>query len=159
MQTSSEIGSCHAGQFRPRRQAPIQPPPGTTSPFDAKPPPKGKTPPKVPKAPTAPGDAQTRVNHAFAPEFRNLLNQIPADRRAGVGLKTLIEHSPGVDYRTIMTKLGTTTKTCLRHHVIGSRGMTRCTKEHAPLTIPPGGAAAACTGLQPGCAACIASSV
>ena len=114
-----------------------------------------------PRAATRPRQEPTRagVTHAnphHPREFQTFLANLPQAQRETVGLRKILQGCPNVNYRTVMTTLGTDSVSCLRYHIIGSCGLHECTKEHAPITIPPGGAATLCTLLQPGLAAIIA---
>jgi hypothetical protein len=97
------------------------------------------------------------VNPNPPPQFTTFLSNVAPAQRETLGLKKILEGCPNCTCSTLMSHLETTNATCLRYHILGTCALSNCSKAHAPISIPPGGAAAICTALQPGLAATIAS--
>ena len=154
--------ACDLPAFLRRNVAPPTPP-AAPSPYVKQVPPSGsqksstKTQNQQPRSQrNGPGDL---TNPNFCAAFRTQLHLLPpGEAREKVGLRNLLKDCPGETYSTLMRGLGTDNSTCLRYHVLGSCGLQACTKTHAPVNFPPGGADAVCKMLQPGFAKLIANS-
>jgi hypothetical protein len=97
------------------------------------------------------------VNSDHAAEFQSFFYIVPADKRATLGLRKILDGCPDVTFGVLTAKLGGTNSSCLHYHIFGQYGLRACLKEHRPIRLSPGGATGICNLLQPGLSAVLSS--